>query len=110
MLALSAVLRRCRLFDIDLGAAYGVADDLLTLPDVLADHHLLDHPGLLRDDRLLMSFLDLDVGLAEGGLRFGAADGPVHRSPLDSDLLVAEADGLLDRPFVDSGVDAHRAP
>src|SRR5512144_3407160 len=92
----SAVDLLVRAIDLDLAAAHGVPDDLLTLSRGLAHRTLLDDPRLLGDDRPLDRGADLDGALLEALLRLFGAYRSVHRPALDMHFFLVQADALLD--------------
>src|SRR5512133_1655899 len=82
--------------DLDLASAYGVADDLLTLPRGLAYRHFLDNPRLLGDDRPLDGGADLDRAFLEARLRLLGAHRPADFPTLHVHFLFMQTDALLD--------------
>jgi hypothetical protein len=71
-------------------------------------HHLFHHPRLLAHHHLLIGLGDLNRPLL-GGREIRLGSRPVHRVPLDTDLLVAQPHGLLDGVLDHAGVEAHPA-
>src|SRR3954451_22558716 len=98
-----------QLLDLDLGAADLVAHRRRVLFGPLLERDLLDHARLLADLGLLGGLGHLDGALLEGRLGLLGAELAVDPLALGLDVLLAQADLLLDRPLDDVAADPHPA-
>src|SRR3954453_18582299 len=98
-----------QLLDLDLGAADLVAHRRRVLLGPLLERDLLDHARLLADLGLLGGLGHLDGALLEGRLGLLGAELAVDPLALRLDVLLAQADLLLDRPLDDVAADPHPA-
>src|SRR4051794_33897809 len=93
---------------LDLGAADGVVDGFGALVGGLAQHHLLAHPRLLVDHRLLGGFGRLDDAVLETG-GVGPAERAVHRVAFQPDVFLLQGHLILHRRLDHVAADADAA-